>query len=116
VLIFAGADNTNLRTPKQMSRKFTSIAAFAVLLSFATFDAQAFPLAPAPSGAGAPDVTLVAGGCGPLEHRGPLGHCRPNAVVVTPGAVVVAPPVVVAPVVCGPGLRWHPRRRRCWAY
>jgi hypothetical protein len=28
--------------------------------------------------------------------------------------VVVAPAVVVpAPVVCGVGLRWHPRLRRC---
>jgi len=99
----------------QMSRKFTSIAAFAVLLSFAASDAQAFPIASAPAGTGAPEVTLAAGGCGPLEHRGPYGHCRPNAVVVAP--VVVAPaPVVVAPVVCGPGLRWHPGRRRCWAY
>jgi hypothetical protein len=35
-------------------------------------------------------------------------------VVAEPGGVVVvAPP---AGVVCGPGLRWHPGRRRCWAY
>lgn len=49
------------------------------------------------------------GGCGPGFHRNPWGHCRPN------GPVVVAPPVVVvpAPVVCGPGFRWHPRWRRC---
>ena len=74
------------------------------------------------------------GGCGPGFHRGPYGGCRPNGpvvvapaapVVVAPAApvvvaptapVVVAPaaPVVVAPpVVCGPGFRWHPGRRRC---
>jgi hypothetical protein len=89
----------------------TSIAAFAVLLSFAALDAQAFPIASAPAGTGAPEVTLAAGGCGPLEHRGPGGYCRPNVVVVAP--VVVAPAPVV---VCGAGLRWHPGRRRCWAY
>jgi hypothetical protein len=45
---------------------------------------------------------------------GPYGGCRPNAVVVVPGApVVVAPAPVVAPVVCGPGYRWHPGYRRC---
>jgi hypothetical protein len=56
------------------------------------------------------------GGCGIGFHRGPYGGCRPNAVVVVPGApVVVAPgPVVVRPpVVCGPGYRWHPGYRRC---
>ena len=64
------------------------------------------------------------GGCGIGFHRGPYGGCRPNgAVVVAPLVVaplVVAPPVVVAPavvvappIVCGVGLRWHPRFRRC---
>jgi len=71
-------------------------AAFAALLCFASFDAQA------------------SGGCGAGGHRDQFGYCRPNAVVVAPG--VVAGPVVVAPVVCGPGLRWHPGRHRCWAY
>jgi len=75
-----------------MSRTFLSVAALAALLSFTSFDVQA------------------AGGCGPGAHRDQFGYCRPNAVVVAPGAVVVAP------VVCGPGLRWHPGRRRCWAY
>jgi hypothetical protein len=56
----------------------------------------------------------AAGGCGIGFHRGPYGGCRPNAVVVVPGApVVVAPAPVVAPVVCGPGYRWHPGYRRC---
>jgi hypothetical protein len=63
----------------------------------------------------------AAGGCGIGFHRGPWGGCRPNGpVVVAPGpAIVVAPrvvaPVVVAPapMVCGPGYRWHPGYRRC---
>jgi len=39
----------------------------------------------------------AAGGCGIGFHRGPYGGCRPNAVVVVPGApVVVAPGPVVA--------------------
>ena len=81
-----------------MSRKILSISAFAALLCFASVSAQA------------------AGGCGRGEHRGGDGRCYANegAVVVAPGAVVVvAPP---AGAVCGPGLRWHPGRHRCWAY
>jgi hypothetical protein len=60
----------------------------------------------------------AAEGCGPGWHRGGNGRCYPNGgggvVMVAP----VAPVVVVAPVgvVCGPGLRWHPGRHRCWAY
>jgi hypothetical protein len=76
-----------------MSKKLFSVAAFAAFLCFASFDAHA------------------AGGCGPGAHRDRFGDCRPNGVVVVPGAVVVGPPVV-----CGPGLRWHPGRHRCWAY
>jgi hypothetical protein len=95
-----GADNANMRIPKQMIRKILSLAAFAALLSVTSFNAHA------------------EGGCGPLEYRGPGGHCRLKAVVVAPPVVVAPAPVVVAPVgvVCGPGLRWHPGRRRCWAY
>jgi hypothetical protein len=80
-----------------MSKKIISISAFAALLCLASVGAQA------------------AEGCGRGEHRGGDGRCYPNAgaVVVVPGAVVVAAPVGV---VCGPGLRWHPRRHRCWAY
>jgi len=80
-----------------MSRKILSISAFAALLCLASVSAQA------------------AEGCGRGEYRGGDGRCYPNErAVVVPGAVVVvAPP---AGVVCGPGLRWHPGRRRCWAY
>jgi hypothetical protein len=89
---------------KQMTRKILSISAFAAVLCFASFSAQA------------------AEGCGRGAHRGPDGRCYLNGrvVVVDPAPVVVAPApvVVVAPagVVCGPGLRWRPGRHRCWAY
>ena len=39
-----------------------------------------------------PDSTLVAQGCGPGMHRGPMGRCRSGGVVVAP-----RPPVVIAP-------------------
>jgi hypothetical protein len=80
-----------------MSRKILSISAFAAVLCLASFSAQA------------------ADGCGRGEHRGGDGRCYPNGreVIVAPGSVVVAAPVGV---VCGPGLRWHPGRHRCWAY
>ena len=48
------------------------------------------------------------GGCGPGMHRNPYGHCRPNGVVVAPGAVVVERPVVVVPGrVCPVGFVWR---------
>jgi hypothetical protein len=79
-----------------MSKKILSISAFAAVLCLASVSAQA------------------AEGCGRGEHRGPDGRCYMNGrVVVAPAVVVVEPPVGV---VCGPGLRWHPRRHRCWAY
>jgi hypothetical protein len=86
-----------MRIPKQMNRKILSATAFAALLCLTSFSAQA------------------ADGCGRGFHRGENGNCYPNggAVVVVPGPVVVGPPVGV---VCGPGTRWHPGRRRCWAY
>jgi hypothetical protein len=86
-----------------MRPKACSAASAAVLLSLIAFDSAS-----------------AEGGCGPGFHRNAYGRCRPNEgpIVVAPGApVVVAPaaPVVVAPapVVCGTGLRWHPRLRRC---
>ena len=80
-----------------MYPKMLSAAAAAVLLSLFCIDSAS-----------------AAGGCGPGFHRGPGGGCLPNRgpVVVAP-AVVVPPVVVPAPMVCGPGLRWHPRLRRC---
>ncbi|MEH2514141.1 hypothetical protein V1291_005495 [Nitrobacteraceae bacterium AZCC 1564] len=44
--------------------------------------ASAMPLAPAGQSS---DVIHVAGGCGPGFHRGPMGRCIRNAVVVRPG-------------------------------
>ena len=52
------------------------------------------------------------GGCGPGMHRNLRGFCRPNAVVVVPGAVVVERPVVVERVrTCPIGFVW--RYGRC---
>jgi hypothetical protein len=52
------------------------------------------------------------GGCGPGFHRTPYGNCRPNGVVVVPGAVVVERPVVVVPGrACPVGFVW--RYGRC---
>jgi hypothetical protein len=52
------------------------------------------------------------GGCGPGWHRTPYGNCRPNGVVVAPGAVVVERPVVVVPGrACPIGFVW--RYGRC---
>jgi hypothetical protein len=96
-----------------MSKTFIFAFACAVMgSSLASFSAQA------------------EGGCGIGFHRGPLGGCRPNGVVVVapaapvvvaapvvaaPAAVVVAPPAVVVapPVICGAGFRWHAGFRRC---
>lgn len=55
------------------------------------------------------------GGCGPGWHRTPYGNCRPNRVVVAPGAIVVpgAPVVVETPMGrrCPMGFVW--RYGRC---
>ena len=85
----------------------------ALLAAFVPINAQAFPVSPSPSAVAAPDVTLVAGGCGIGLHRGPYGGCRVNrAVAVAP--VVVAPAVVAAPVVVCPfGTHPGPYRRHC---
>ncbi len=56
-------------------------------------EARAFPVA-APSGAvERPEVTLVAGGCGPGFHRGPFMGCRPNRFFARPFVVVPRPVV-----------------------
>jgi hypothetical protein len=92
-----------------MNKVFASVFAGALLAAFVPINAQAFPISPSPSVAAAPDVTLVAEGCGIGRHRGPRGHCVAD-VVVAPGPLVVAPgPVVVCPLGTHPG----PYRRRC---
>ena len=82
------------------------------LLGLAAGPVQAMPIAPL-SGA-APDITLVAGGCGVGFHRGPYGGCLRNGVVAAPGVVVGAPGVVVgAPA---PRAYFYYGGRRCyWA-
>jgi hypothetical protein len=62
-------------------------ASVIALLGLAAGPVQAMPIAPL-SGA-APDITLVAGGCG-------VGGCLRNGAVAAPG-VVVGGPAVVAP-------------------
>jgi len=57
-----------------MLKRLFSMTAAAALV-FAAQSAVAMPAANL-AGAAAPDVTLVYGGCGPLGHRGPYGHCR----------------------------------------
>ena len=48
----------------------------AAIISIGAFSAaQAMPVAPAPADEA---VTLIAQGCGPGMHRGPMGGCRPN--------------------------------------
>lgn len=72
------------------------------LLGLAAPPVQAMPIAPLSGGA--PDITLVAGGCGAGFHRGPNGGCRPNG-----GPVVVGRPVVV-----GAPRYFYYGGRRCW--
>ena len=58
-----------------MFRKILTVAALASGLAGLVPSAEAMPLA---SGAtSAPEITLVAGGCGPGYARGPYGGCRP---------------------------------------
>jgi len=98
-----------------MSRTLVLTFACAMLgSSLASFGAQAFPISSLDAQLGAPQVTLVAGGCGIGFHRGPYGGCQPNGpVVVAPVVPLVVAPVVAPAVVCGVGFRWHPRFRRC---
>ena len=72
-------------------------AAATLMIAAAPLSAEAFPVATAPVAPAA--VTLVAGGCGPAFHRGPLGGCRPNGMMVAP---LVRRPVIVAPIVRRP--------------
>ena len=66
-------------------RKYLSVAAAAAMLVSMPLAAEAFPIAPAQTDS-AP-VTLVSGGCGPAFHRGPMGGCRPNGVMIVRRAV-----------------------------
>lgn len=59
-------------------------------MALAGFSAQAMPAGAIVGASAAPQVTLVAGGCGPRFHPGPYGGCVRN--FYRPYA-----PVVVAP-------------------
>lgn len=61
-----------------MSKTLPVALSAALLGSFMSVSAWAFPAAPVDSNA-ASDVILAAQGCGPGFHRGPYGRCRPNA-------------------------------------
>ncbi len=73
-----------------MSHFIKRAAAAAVLIAALPLSAEAFPVATAPAARADAGVTLVAGGCGPGFHRGPLLGCRPNRVVLL-GPVVRRP-------------------------
>lgn len=51
---------------------------FGTALSVGSVAAQAMPAAGVDGTGAAPEVVLVAGGCGIGFHRGPYGGCRPN--------------------------------------
>lgn len=69
--------------------------------------AQAMPLAGiASSDSGA--ITLVAGGCGPGFHRGPMGGCRPNF-----GPRPFGPRPFFRGRACPPGSHLGPAGRAC---
>ena len=84
-------------------KTFFAAALFATALAGIS-SAGAMPLAPAAS-PNADSVIHVAQGCGPGFHRGPMGACRPNG-------VIIGRPIVRA---CPPGFFMGPRggcRRR----
>jgi hypothetical protein len=98
--------------------KTASIFACAVMASIFSFEAQAFPIAPAQ--APTTEVLQARGFCGLGFHRGPYGYCVRNGVpygyvapVVVAPAVVVAPPVMVAPRACPFGYGYAPAYGRC---
>ncbi len=79
-----------------MSRTSILTVAGAVMGSFLSVSAWAFPAAPVNSKT--PELILVADGCGPGWHRGPYGHCERN---------------FFPRRVCGPYWHWSPFWGRC---
>ena len=61
--------------------RFTRYPAVVAILLAASIPAGAMPVQTTLQ-PGRANLTLVAGGCGPAFHRGPLGGCRPNTAVV----------------------------------
>jgi hypothetical protein len=70
-----------------MLKTLSIVAAAGAFMALAS-SAQAVSPAPVNSGS---DVILVAQGCGPGFHRGPLGHCRPNGRPVVVCRIVRTP-------------------------
>lgn len=85
-----------------MFKKLVSFAAAAALIA-AVSSAQAMPVSGL-EGAASPHVTLVFGGCGPLGHRGPYGHCRAGGQFGGYGRGRA----------CPPGFHLGPRGAHCW--
>lgn len=61
-----------------MRKELALFAAIAALFTFIALSAQAMPVAALKGVSKSDQVTQVSGGCGPLRHRGPHGHCRPG--------------------------------------
>ncbi|HEY1311483.1 MAG TPA: hypothetical protein VGF02_11085 [Pseudolabrys sp.] len=64
-----------------MRKQLALFAVFAFTLSalmLSVICAQAMPAAPLKGVSKSDQVIQVRGGCGPLRHRGPGGHCRPG--------------------------------------
>jgi hypothetical protein len=61
-----------------MRKELALFAAIAALFTFMAYSAQAMPAAPLKGVSKSDQVIQVRGGCGPLRHRGPHGHCRPG--------------------------------------
>ncbi len=60
-----------------MQKGLVLLAAIVAAATFIAFGAQAMPAAPLKAAVSSSDqVVHVRGGCGPLRHRGPHGHCR----------------------------------------
>jgi hypothetical protein len=53
-------------------------AALGLMITFASYDSQAFPTSGGSKLSQPSDVTTVAGGCGSGFYRGPSGGCLPN--------------------------------------
>jgi hypothetical protein len=61
-----------------MSKRLMSVLLGGIVGAIFSIGAHAMPLSPLPGQQGHPDVTPVAGGCGPGYHRNPYGYCVPN--------------------------------------
>jgi hypothetical protein len=79
----------------KMFRKILTVAVLACGVGGMAATAEAMPVGSATSGA--PEITLVAQGCGPGYMRGPYGGCRPMARGRVFAPRVFAPPRMFAP-------------------